>query len=115
MTFHDETAGGSWEEVKELIYSRTAVDARRALQSRALDERCFAALLSPAAGDLLEEIAQRARELGALVEGPVERPWNTRDVVVTDPDGYVLVFTEPVDMTATFAQVLENTAASPIA
>ena len=57
-----------------------------------------------------EEMAQRARALGALVEGPVERPWNARDVVVADPDGYVLVFTEPVDMAATFEQVLENVA-----
>ncbi len=65
------------------------------------------------AGRSAEEMAQRARELEALVEGPVERPWNTRDVVVADPDGYVLVFAEPVDMAATFDQVLENVAASP--
>jgi len=28
-------------------------------------------------------------------EGPVDRPWNTRNVVVRDPDGYRLVFSTP--------------------
>ena len=69
----------------------------------------------PLAGRQAEEMARRARELGALVEGPVERPWNTRDVVVQDPDGYVLVFTEPVDVTATFDDILGNIASSPTA
>jgi catechol 2,3-dioxygenase-like lactoylglutathione lyase family enzyme len=67
----------------------------------------------PLAGRDAEEIAQRARELGALVEGPVERPWSVRDVVVQDPDGYVLVFTEPVNVAATFDDVLASIASNP--
>ena len=34
-----------------------------------------------------------------LTDGPVNRPWNTREIVVTDPDGYRLIFFEPVDLT----------------
>lgn len=64
----------------------------------------------PLAGRRAEEVAERARGLGALVEGPVERPWNVRDVVVRDPDGYLLVFTEPVDTTKTMDEVLDNLA-----
>ena len=56
------------------------------------------------------ELADRARGLGALVEGPVERPWNVRDVVVADPDGYVLVFTEPLDVTKSMGEVLDGIA-----
>jgi catechol 2,3-dioxygenase-like lactoylglutathione lyase family enzyme len=52
------------------------------------------------------EFAQRARAYGARVRGPVERPWNAREVEVIDPDGYVLVFTEPLDITKEFDDVL---------
>ena len=56
----------------------------------------------PLAGRQAGDMAQRALELGALVEGPVQRPWNVRDVVVRKPDGYLVVFTEPIDITAAF-------------
>jgi catechol 2,3-dioxygenase-like lactoylglutathione lyase family enzyme len=47
-----------------------------------------------AAVDQLDEIAQRARAHGGgVVEGPADTPWNTRDVRVTDPDGYTVVYT----------------------
>ena len=52
------------------------------------------------------EFAERARAYGARVRGPVERPWNAREVEVIDPDGYVLVFTEPLDATKEFHKVL---------
>ncbi|HSJ59068.1 MAG TPA: VOC family protein, partial [Anaerolineae bacterium] len=51
------------------------------------------------AGRTCAEIAERARAHGGgAVKGPVERPYNAREVVVTDPDGFVLVFVEPMDM-----------------
>lgn len=44
----------------------------------------------------VDPIAERAREAEAtIIEGPVDRPWNTRDVTVLDPDGYRLNFTAP--------------------
>ena len=49
------------------------------------------------------EIAARGVE---IAEGPVTRPWNTRDIVVRDPDGYTLVFFEPVDRTRSFEDVM---------
>ena len=46
--------------------------------------------------DDLDAVSRRARELAAqVVEGPVQRPWNVREMVVLDPDGYRLVFNEP--------------------
>lgn len=60
------------------------------------------------AGRSCAEIAERAQAQGADVEGPVERSYNAREVVVTDPDGFVLVFTEPVDMGRTFDDVMAN-------
>lgn len=43
----------------------------------------------------LEEVASRARAQGAHVEGPTVQPWFTREIIVTDPDGYRLNFIEP--------------------
>ena len=38
--------------------------------------------------------------------GPVTRPWNVRDIVVFDPDGYRLVFFAPVDISRSFEDVM---------
>ncbi len=43
----------------------------------------------------LDELLLRAQAQGATVEGPVVQPWHTREVIVTDPDGYRLNFIEP--------------------
>ncbi len=49
-----------------------------------------------AAGDVsLETIAARAEAAGATVDGPREQPWHTREVLVTDLDGYRVAFVEP--------------------
>jgi catechol 2,3-dioxygenase-like lactoylglutathione lyase family enzyme len=61
-----------------------------------------------------DELAERARAFGARVKGPDERPWNAREVEVIDPDGYVLVFTEPLDATKEFDQVLALIQQGPI-
>jgi 2-iminoacetate synthase len=50
---------GPWLEIAR---GATEPDVRRALDARMADETDFAALLSPAAAGLLEELAQRARE-----------------------------------------------------
>jgi catechol 2,3-dioxygenase-like lactoylglutathione lyase family enzyme len=42
----------------------------------------------------LEALAERARAGGAEVEGPSLQPWHTREILVTDPDGYRLNFIE---------------------
>jgi len=40
----------------------------------------------------MRALADRARASGAKVEGPMETLWNTVEVTVTDPDGFVLTF-----------------------
>jgi catechol 2,3-dioxygenase-like lactoylglutathione lyase family enzyme len=54
--------------------------------------------VSFAAGE--EDLAERAARVrraaaAGSVEGPVDTPWFTRDLVATDPDGYVVVLTAP--------------------
>ena len=66
--------------------------------------------LSFLAGSLrVDAMAERLASRGATVmEGPVTRPWNTREIVVVDPDGYRLVFFEPVDVGRDFDEVMES-------
>ncbi len=51
-----------------------------------------------AVAEELDEVAERARAHAARVgagsvEGPLDTPWNSRDLRTTDPDGYALVLT----------------------
>ena len=64
--------------------------------------------LSFLAGPLrVDEMTARLSSRGVEVaEGPVTRPWNAREIVVMDPDGYRLVFFEAVDVTKTFEEVM---------
>jgi catechol 2,3-dioxygenase-like lactoylglutathione lyase family enzyme len=56
----------------------------------------------------VDEIAGRAKEKRAnIVEGPINRPWNAREVLIRDPDGYLLAFTEgPVDPGAGMERIM---------
>jgi predicted lactoylglutathione lyase len=57
----------------------------------------------------VEEIARQAKVAGTVhVEGPVERPWNVRDVTIRDLDGYRLRFSEPIDTTKSFKDVMRQ-------
>ncbi len=64
--------------------------------------------LSFLVGDVsVDAMAERLVERGVeLEEGPVTRPWNTREIVVVDPDGYRLVFFEAVDVGRSFEEVM---------
>ena len=64
--------------------------------------------LSFLVGDLsVDAMAERLVGLGVeLDEGPVTRAWNTREIVVVDPDGYRLVFFEAVDVGRDFGDVM---------
>jgi lactoylglutathione lyase len=51
---------------------------------------CFAVV-----DDDLDALAVRARAAGAKVDGPAVQPWHTRELVVTDPDGFRIAFVQP--------------------
>jgi len=59
-------------------------------------------------GDI-DAFAQHAGENGASVTGPVDQPWNVREVTVLDPDGYKLIFTVPLNIHLGFDKVIEQT------
>jgi hypothetical protein len=45
--------------------------------------------------DGIDAVCTRALEQGLSVDGPTRQPWHTRELVITDPDGYRLNFIEP--------------------
>jgi uncharacterized glyoxalase superfamily protein PhnB len=56
-------------------------------------------------GDM-DAFANHAREHGANVIGPVDQPWNVREVTVLDPDGYKLIFMVPINLNLSFDEVI---------
>ncbi len=58
-------------------------------------------------GDM-DAFAKYAQEHGANVTGPINQPWNVREVTVLDPDGYKLIFTMPINLNLSFNEVIER-------
>ena len=58
-------------------------------------KRGWGVLLSFTSQTELSVIAERATKLSAPMDGPDTKPWHTRELVVTDPDGYRLNFVQP--------------------
>ena len=55
----------------------------------------------------IDALAERARAAGAhIVAGPVDRPWNVRELTLQDPDGYQLAFSQVIDATRDFDDVM---------
>lgn len=79
-------------------------------QENGLSQNGLGVIIQFQAGGVgVEEIARQAQAAGTVdVEGPVERPWNVRDVTLCDPDGYRLRFSEPVDTTRSFEDVMRQ-------
>lgn len=69
--------------------------ARQSAMGATLSGAC-GITLNFAATDV-DAVAARARDAGAeVLEGPINRPWNTRDVTLRDLDGNKLNFTSPL-------------------
>ncbi len=59
----------------------------------------------------VDALWERAKSCGADVgPGPVDQPWNARELTVLDPDGYRLVFSAPINIGMSFDEVLERAA-----
>lgn len=60
----------------------------------------------------IDAFAKQARARGADVAGPIDQPWNVREVTVLDPNGYKLIFTVPININLGFDKVLESASTS---
>lgn len=64
-TFTDRWRQLEWDDIRLRINGKTAADVERALNAAHLSRDDLMALLSPAAADYLEPMAQRAQNLPA--------------------------------------------------
>ena len=62
-------------------------------------------------GDM-DAFARHAHVNGATVIGPIDQPWNVREVTVFDLDGYKLIFSTPLNMNLPFEKVIEQASSS---
>lgn len=62
-TFSDRWRELEWDDIRLRINSKTAADVERALAAKQLTRDDMMALLSPAAANYLEPLAQRAQRL----------------------------------------------------
>jgi uncharacterized glyoxalase superfamily protein PhnB len=62
----------------------------------------------------VDDVAERARRYGApLLTEPTNQPWNARDFSITDPDGFVLTFTQgPVEPGLSMERIIERSTGS---
>lgn len=59
----------------------------------------------------VDTLADHAKAGGAnIVWGPMDQPWNVRELTVLDPDGYRLVFTAPLNSNLSFDEVVKRAA-----
>jgi uncharacterized glyoxalase superfamily protein PhnB len=59
----------------------------------------------------VDALAEQAREKGAnILSGPIDQPWNVRELTILDPDGYKLVFTAPLNIGLGFDEVVKRAA-----
>ncbi len=59
----------------------------------------------------VDALAEQAKARGAhIVSGPLDRPWNVRELTILDPDGYQLVFTAPLNTNLAFEDVVKRAA-----
>jgi catechol 2,3-dioxygenase-like lactoylglutathione lyase family enzyme len=55
----------------------------------------------------VDALVEQAKANGAIiVSGPLDRPWNVREVTILDPDGYRLVFTAPINTNLSFDEMI---------
>jgi len=59
----------------------------------------------------VDTLAEQAKAKGAnIVSGPLDQPWNVREITILDPDGYRLVFTAPLNIDLSFDEVVGTAA-----
>lgn len=59
----------------------------------------------------VDVFAEQANARGAnVISGPLDQPWNVRELTIIDPDGYKLVFTAPLNTKLEFDEVVRRAA-----
>lgn len=95
-----------WVKYADVLLTRPG-DDKEIVEPRGLGVSLNFNMLEHFNGDM-DAFATHARENDANVTGPVDRPWNVREVTIIDPDGYKLIFTMPINSNLAFEDVMER-------
>lgn len=63
-------------------------------------------------GDI-NAFANKVLAKGANISGPIDQPWNVREVTVLDPDSYRLIFTQPININLGFDKLIDRVSKKP--
>ena len=93
-----------WTKYADLLITRSR-DGRELLEPKGVGISLNFNMFEHFNGNM-EAFATHARENGANVTGPIDQPWNVREVTVMDPDGYRLIFMVPINLNLSFDEVI---------
>ena len=99
-----------WVKYADLLITRSR-DSRELTEPKGVGISLNFNMLEHFNGDM-DAFARHACENGASVTGPIDQPWNVREVTVLDPDGYKLIFTMPINLNLSFEEVIEQASRS---
>ena len=100
-----------WSKYADLLIARPR-DGKELAEPKGIGVSLNFNIFDHFGGDI-EAFAKHARENGADVSGPINQPWNVREVTVIDPDGYKLIFTVPLNINLGFDQMLQQVSKKP--
>src|SRR5688572_12287734 len=95
-----------WTKYADVLIA-TPRDGKELTQPKGVGVSLNFSIFDHFGGDI-DAFAKHAREKGADVSGPINQPWNVREVTVIDPDGYKLIFTVPLNVNLGFDKMLEQ-------
>lgn len=93
-----------WVKYADLLITK-AQDGKELTQPKGIGISLNFGMFGRFNGDI-DAFAKHAGEKGANVIGPVDQPWNVREVTVLDPDGYKLIFMVPINLNLSFGEVI---------
>ena len=95
-----------WVKYADILITRSG-DGREAAGPKGIGISLNFNLLEHFDGDV-DAFANHIRKNGANVTGPIDQPWNVREITVLDPDGYKLIFSMPINLNLSFDEVIDR-------
>ena len=95
-----------WVKYADLLLTKPR-DGKNLAEPKGLGVSLNFGMFDRSNGDI-DAFAKQARENSANVTGPIDQPWNVREVTVLDPDGYKLIFTPLLNLNLSFDEVIER-------
>lgn len=65
-------------------------------------------------GKSIDDFSDGVAAKVVTIDGPVDQPWNARELTIRDPDGYRLTFTQPIRMDLSIEDVTDSVNKMPL-